>query len=60
MQPRAVAFRGHGGLALVGDADVAGAAHILAGDGNDEFSSAVIDCLAELSSDQIARSRPAQ
>lgn len=40
--------------------DVAGAAHMVAGDDNDAFSSAVVDFLARLSSDQIARSRPAQ
>jgi pimeloyl-ACP methyl ester carboxylesterase len=41
-------------------ADVAGASHMVAGDDNDAFSSAVIDFLADISSDQIARSRPAQ
>jgi pimeloyl-ACP methyl ester carboxylesterase len=41
-------------------ADVAGASHMVAGDDNDAFSSAVIDFLADISSAQIARSRPAQ
>lgn len=41
-------------------ADVAGASHMVAGDDNDAFTSAVIDFLARISSDQIARSRPAQ
>jgi pimeloyl-ACP methyl ester carboxylesterase len=41
-------------------ADVAGASHMVAGDDNDAFSSAVIDFLADVTSDQIARSRPAQ
>lgn len=41
-------------------ADVAGASHMVAGDDNDAFSSAVIDFLADISSNQIARSRPAQ
>jgi len=41
-------------------ADVAGASHMVAGDDNDAFSTAVIDFLEDLPGDQIARSRPAQ
>lgn len=40
--------------------DVGGASHMVAGDDNDAFSSAVIDFLADLPGAQIARSRPAQ